>query len=202
MTIVFDDNEIESGKKAIYTIFAEVAQLNEVNQGVQLQLKKTTELVANEKGTNFRVAYTSSTKNNMNLRSYLFKGGKVTFTNDSSLTKTVEAAAGSSDVVIAKGKLTISEPVKLEGLKLVASAATNTGVTEHIKDLKIEFNGSSYSANTNPSCTAGKCTYTTDDDEIYVSKTSDIRVLANLRGNAKENATVEFSKNLMGSSIQ
>jgi hypothetical protein len=125
MTIVFDDNEIESGKKAIYTIYAEVAQLNEVNQGVQLQLKKTSELVADEKGTNFRVAYVSDYKN-VNLRSYLFKGGKITFTNDSSLTKTVEAAAGSSDVVIAKGTLTISEPIKLEDLRLYASAATDT----------------------------------------------------------------------------
>ena len=32
MTIYFDDEEIVSGKKGIYTIFAEVAQLNEVNK--------------------------------------------------------------------------------------------------------------------------------------------------------------------------
>jgi hypothetical protein len=199
MTIVFDDNEIESGKKAIYTIFAEVAQLNEVDKAVQLELKKTTELVANEKGTNFRVAYTSNTVNGTTLRVYKFKGGKVTFTNDSSLTKTVEAAAGSSDVVIAKGTLTISEPVKLEGLKLYASAATNTGVTEHIKDLKIEFNGSTYSANSTPSCTAGKCTYTFEDD-IYVSKTSDVRVLVNLKGDNTKVDTITFD-NLMGQSF-
>jgi hypothetical protein len=197
MTIVFDDNEIESGKKAIYTIFAEVAQLNEVNQGVQLQLKKTTELVANEKGTNFRVAYTSSTKNNMNLRSYLFKGGKVTFTNDSSLTKTVEAAASSSDVVIAKGKLTISEPIKLENFVITGWASTialsgdsawsnvnETVVKAHIKDLKLEVNGSTYNANmdkvTCTNGTNGKCAFPFEDD-IYVSKTSDIRVLANLK---------------------
>jgi hypothetical protein len=195
MTIVFDDNEIESGKKAIYTIFAEVAQLNEVNQSVELQLKKTTELVANEKGTNFRVAYTSTTTNNMNLREYKFKGGKVTFTNDSSLTKTVEAAAGSSDVVIAKGTLTISEPIKLENFVVTGWASTiaNSGntttpwatsenvVKAHIKDLKLEVNGSTYNANLDKvTCTAGKCAFPFEDD-IYVSKTSDIRVLANLK---------------------
>ena len=199
MTIVFDDNEIESGKKAIYTIYAEVAQLNEVNEAVQLELKKTTELVANEKGTNFRVAYTSSTKNNTLLRVYKFKGGKVTFTNDSSLTKTVEAAAGSSDVVIAKGKLTISEPVKLEGLKLVASADTADKVKNHIKDLKIEFNGSTYSANTTPDCDGAKCTYTFEDD-IYVSKTSDVRVLVNLKGDDTHVDTITF-ENLNGQSF-
>jgi hypothetical protein len=122
MTIVFDDNEIEAGKKAIYTIFAEVAQLNETNEAVQLQLKKNTDLVAQEKTSSFRTAY--SFGNNEVLRTYRFKGGKVTFTNDSSLTKTVEAAAGSTDVVIAKGTLTVSEPIKLENLVITGTVSS------------------------------------------------------------------------------
>ena len=196
MTIVFDDDVIESGKKGIYTIFAEVAQLNEVNQGVQLQLKKSTELVANEKGTNFRVAYVADYKN-VNLRSYLFKGGKVTFTNDSSLTKTVESAAGSSDVVIAKGKLTISEPVKLEDFRIVST--TVDAATGHIKNLKLEVNGSTYSANTTPSIAGGKATYSFDDD-IYVSKTSDIRVLVDLKWDNASVDTIQF-ENINGQSF-
>jgi hypothetical protein len=55
MTIYFDDEEIVSGKSNQYTIFAEIAQLNETNKSVQLQLNKESELVANEKTTNFRV---------------------------------------------------------------------------------------------------------------------------------------------------
>jgi hypothetical protein len=49
MTIVFDDDVIESGRKGIYTIYAEIAQLNEVTEAVQLKLNKTTDLVAQEK---------------------------------------------------------------------------------------------------------------------------------------------------------
>ena len=57
MTIYFDDNQLDSGKKAIYTIFAEVAQLNEIDKNIQLYLKKNTELVAQEKNSKFRVSY-------------------------------------------------------------------------------------------------------------------------------------------------
>jgi hypothetical protein len=117
MTIYFDEDILDSGKKAQYTIMAEVAQLNEVNETVTLQLKKSTELVANEKTTNFRVAY-KDIANNTDLETYTFKGGKVTFSNDSSMAKTVNGAQSATDVVIAKGTLTISEPVKLSNIIL------------------------------------------------------------------------------------
>jgi hypothetical protein len=70
MTIYFDNDELDSGKKAVYTIFAEVAQLNEVGRYVWLSLNKNTELVANEKSTNFR---TNVDGKGVSLKSYLFK---------------------------------------------------------------------------------------------------------------------------------
>jgi hypothetical protein len=118
MTIVFDDDVLASGKKGTYTIMAEVAQLNEVNEAVQLQLKKSTELVANEKTTGFRVNNTSSSQY---LKVYKFKGGKVTFSNDSKMAKTVNGAPSATDVVIAKGTLTIAEPIKLSSVKFYAT---------------------------------------------------------------------------------
>jgi hypothetical protein len=76
MTITFDDDVIESGKKGIYYIMAEVAQLNEVNKSVQLQLRKSSELVANERTTNFRTSYQlaeNETFKEVNLKTYTFK---------------------------------------------------------------------------------------------------------------------------------
>jgi hypothetical protein len=58
MTIYFDDEEIVSGKSNVYTIFTEVAQLNETGKTIQLMLNKESELVANEKTSNFRVTVT------------------------------------------------------------------------------------------------------------------------------------------------
>ena len=58
MTIYFDDDQIDSGKKGIYTIFAEVNNIERPGDSVQLYLNKTSELVANDNTSNFRVAYT------------------------------------------------------------------------------------------------------------------------------------------------
>ena len=193
ITIVFDDDVIESGRKGIYTIYAEVAQLTEVNEAVQLKLNKTTDLVAQEKWTNFRTAYTTATVNGLKLWLYTFKGGKVTFTNDSSLTKTIEAAADSSDVVIAKGTLTVSEPVKLEDFKIVTT--TPAEAKAHIKNIKLEVNGSTYTTNTFDN-SANAFTF---DDDIYVSKTSSIRVLVDLNNDAAVE-TIKFN-NLNGASF-
>ena len=71
MTIYFDDEEIVSGKTNQYTIFAEVGQLSETGKTVQLKLNKESELVANEKTSNFRVTVEGK---GVQLKPYLFKG--------------------------------------------------------------------------------------------------------------------------------
>jgi hypothetical protein len=205
MTIYFDNNELASGKRGIYTIFAEVAQLNEVGRYVQLFLNKDTELVANEINSNFRVAYKANANNT--LKQYYFNGGKVTLTNDGSMSKTVNAAGSSNDVVIAKGTLTLSEPVRLNKIVFTGTdnlTKTSDNESKIIKNLKLEIGGSTYNTSvkcentTNPS--EAVCTYTTDDDEIYVSKTSDIRVLVNLK-NIDDGAKVTFDS-LKGASVK
>jgi hypothetical protein len=201
MTIYFDNNELASGRRGIYTIFAEVAQLNEVGRYVQLFLNKDTELVANEINSNFRVAYTANANNT--LKQYYFNGGKVTFTNDSSMSKTVNAAGSSNDVVIAKGTLTLSEPVRLNKIVFTGTDTLNPTTdneSQIIKNLKLEIGGSTYNTSVKCSGTPAVCTYTTDDDEIYVSKTSDIRVLVNLK-NVDDGAKVTFDS-LKGASIK
>ena len=197
MTIYFDDEEIVSGKSNQYTIFAEIAQLNEANKSVQLQLNKESELVANEKTTNFRVTVTKGQWEGK-LKLYLFKWGKITFTNDSSLSKTVNAADGSSDVVLGKGTLTVSEPIKFKNITINSTSedvdANKDSVV--IKDLKIEIWGSTYylEASCPTAWLAQTCTYKYNE-EIYVSKTSDVRILANLRAwTAVNDKSVEFGK--------
>jgi hypothetical protein len=127
------------------------------------------------------------------------------------MAKTVEAAASSTDVEIANGTLTVSEPVKLEGLVIGATAAAS-GDTEgvegyktaeevvkgHIKDLKVEIGGSTYTAKVvdckkaqyiavvdnkdtakNMAAASSSVCYMVDE-EMYVSRTSDVKVLVNL----------------------
>ena len=73
----------------------------------------------NEKSTNFRVAYHTDMNTSANLeclKSISFNGGKINFANASNFAKTIEAAASSTDVEIAKGTLTVAEPIKLKVL--------------------------------------------------------------------------------------
>jgi hypothetical protein len=123
MVITFDGDELASGKKGIYTIFAEVANLDRPGENVQLYLNKNSELVAYEKASNFRVAYHNemNTSDNLMSQSYVFNGGKVNFAGASNFAKTIEAAASSTDVEIANGTLTVAEPIKLEGLTITGT---------------------------------------------------------------------------------
>ena len=210
MIIYFDNEEIVSGRSNVYTIFTEVAQLNETEKTVKLWLNKESDLVANEKSTNFRVSIPAASK--VNLSQYTFKGGKVAFTNDSNMAKTVNAAAGSSDVVIARGTLTVSEPIKLGKITFTTNESeapvvpvwATAAESSMIKDLKIEIGGSTYY--TNAACTAtattNSCVYTSADDEIYVSKTSEVRVLLNIKNAANiDNDTISLVGYLNGTAI-
>ena len=180
MTIYFDDDVLASGKKGIYTIFAEVASLDSTTDSVKLYLNKSSELVANEVSTNFRVTnQAEETAGSWTLKEYKFQGGKINFTNDSKMAKTVEAAPSATDVEIAKGTLTIAEPIKLEGLKVKGTLGS---AVNPIKTLKFEVWGSTYTATDPDNCSGLNtvCTWSFED-EIYVSKTSDIRVLVNIK---------------------
>ena len=177
MTIYFDDDVLASGKKGIYTIFAEVASLDSTTDSVKLYLNKSSELVANEVSTNFRVTnQTEDPAGSWTLKEYKFTGGKINFTNDSKMAKTVEAAPSATDVEIAKGTLTIAEPIKLEGLSVHGTIAT---AVNPIKTLKVEIGGSTYTAE-DPTVAGSGYTWTFND-EIYVSKTSDFKVLVNIK---------------------
>ncbi len=252
LIIYFDDDVLASGKRGLYTIYAEVAQLDRVGDDVQLELRKNSELVANEISTNFRVAYASEmekTPANLVLAKYTFNGGKTTFANAKDYAKTVEAAASSTDVEIANGTLTVAESIKLEGLTIGASlttydsttvinnatrkvkdtewttqtitanndnanAARKAVVSDHIKDLKVEIGGSTYNAKVvdcswkypvkdaaddTDTAIAGSDVCYQVTDEMYVSKTSDVKVLVNLSTNEYKD-TITFT-NLRGSSF-
>ena len=198
MTISFDDEALANGKRGTYTIMAEVAQLENVWDTIQLYLNKDTELVANEQSTNFRVS-TSIVSGKDKMKIYQFNGGKVTFTSESGFAKTIEAAAGSTDVEIARGKLTVAEPVKfgwLNNLTVTAtSGATTINADKVVSSLKLEMWGSTYELSYKNGA------YTTED-EIYVSRTSDVRILANIDNSAKENSTLAFAANLSATSFK
>ena len=111
------------------------------------------------------------------------------------MSNTVNAADGSSDVVIARGTLTISEPVKFDSITVTSTEPTieEKNQSTIIKDLKFEIGGSSYYATAKCDVEATSCTYTYDE-EIYVSKTSDFRILVNVRSGITDEPSITFGK--------
>ncbi len=186
MVVYFDDT-LASGKKGVYTIMAEIAQLDRVDDKVQFELRKSTELVGYEKNSNFRVAY-SEPQGALLGTEYVIKGGKLVFITKTGFPKVVEAAASSTDVEIANGTFNVSEPVKLERFKVKLNGTTNAVATDVIKNLKLEIGGSTYTSKETPNASS-EYEFT---DDIYVSKNSEVKLLVNLKPTATLNNRVKF----------
>jgi hypothetical protein len=99
--------------------------LDEFGKVVRLVLNDTGDLNATEKKTGARVSVTAPKAIEDSWKVYTFNGSKIKFSN-TKLSSTIDAAQGSEDVVIAKGKVNVAEEVKLTELVFTAS----TGVIE------------------------------------------------------------------------
>ena len=206
ITISLDKDTIKANRKAIYTIRAEVATLEDVGKTVQLTLQNTRDIIADEEDTSFRatISYidpaTQNPATSLTLNSYKFKGWKVTFESTSSFAKTVNAGIGSTDVVIAKGKLNVTEPVELPDLvipygtnwwqyavggvnsTLTASSSPVT-LTTAIKRLVLKVGDKRYTADP-----ANDGSFTFSD--VVVRETSDVELLISLGSKVENGATI------------
>lgn len=185
LTLVLN-NVIESGKKAIYTIEAEVTYVESQNgDEYQFVLNKDADLVAVESNTNFRTINTIDSVSKGQLAKYTMKGGKMVFSTSTGFPTSVDAGASYSDVVIAEGTLTIAEPIMLDGLVLPGTSSTSD-LRDVIKKAVLEIGGSSYTANVN-------ATNITFDDEIYMNKTATVKLVVTLTSSAANGASVTFN---------
>lgn len=177
MTVALNDT-ITAAKKATYTIQAKIASLADGAKSVHLYLNKDTDIVSYETSTNFRATVTEGVDN---FRTYTITGGKIILTSEAGFATTVEAGQGYTDAVIAKGTLTLAEPIKFD-LNLVGSANA-TGV----KSMTLEIGGSRYPATINTEGTG----FTFAD--VYVSKTAAVKLLISTTATAINNSTITFN---------
>lgn len=184
MVIALDDDEIAGGRTATYTIMGEIDSLERIPSYVNLELKKTSDLVAEEKATKFRT--TNDAVAGAKSSVYAIEGGKIRFVNDNSFATSIDAGTGSNDVVVAQGVLEVAEPVLLKDLTISVPAGATL-----IKNMSIEVAGSRYGLDES---TPGIWTI----DEIAVSRDASVRVLVDLETNAAGNA-ITFSNITAGS---
>lgn len=194
LTITLNDT-INAGKRAVYTIVAEIGNMTDVPSKVQLQLQAMSDVVADEAGSNFRTQNSADNGNDsLYFDAFQFNGGKITFENDSTFASVISAAQGSVDVAIASGTLKLTEPVSFGKLTLT-SVGSVTGTESDITRLALEIGGTRYVAEQTYS--AGTTTYTWDKDTIYAQRSATIRLIATVRSTAT--GTVTFSPNMLSS---
>jgi hypothetical protein len=153
-------------------------------------------VVAYEESTNMRVTI-NATPIPHPLATYTVRGGKMVFATASDSPKTVDAGVSYSDVVLAEGTLTVAEPIKLDTLTLgvtptyanvVAPAVKNTKISQILKKVRVEIGNSSYTATICDAAVA-PCTAANTllfDNEMYISKTSKVRVIADIATTAND----------------
>ena len=201
MTVSLDEDIVAANKKAIYTIRAEIATLEEVGKNVQLQLQNTRDIVADEEDTNFRanIHFGDPDKNGdyledkvgITLASYTFNGGKVTFESDSKFAQTVDAGIGATEVRIAKWRINISEPVDLPtmvftyGTDYTATTALTNG-WEAVKRLVLVIGDKRYTADPDAN---GTITFS----DISIKNSANVELLLNLSSKVKENESITFN---------
>ena len=93
----FDDVNIGINKNVIFVIEATFKDLDKYNQAVQLSFTNTDSLNVQEEKSGVRANFA----NGVALGAYTFQGGKIEVTNEK-LADNIDAAAGSTDVVIGK----------------------------------------------------------------------------------------------------
>lgn len=201
ITISLDKDVIKANKRAVYTVRAEIATMERVGQTVQLQLRSANDLIADESDTGFRanVSFDSSwnVTNEGSFAVYTFNGGRVLLETKNGFPRTVEAGVGASDVVVAEGKIVVSEAVELPKIEIPFGGtngwATNDPIgKDTIKRLVLEVGGTRYTAdNTN-----GKFVF----ENVSLRNTADVKLYVSLDSRTTEGNEITLP-GVFGSSL-
>ena len=139
LVLSFDTIEVAINKDVQLIVNIAMENLDEFGKAVRLVLEETGDLNAVEKKTWARVTVTAPEADENTWKVYTFNGSKVKFSN-TKLASTIDAAQWSEDVVIAKGKVTVAEEVK------VSELVFNVEPANIVEDMTIKVAGETYDA--------------------------------------------------------
>ena len=207
ITISLDKDVLKANKRALYTIRAEVANLDRVGETVQLKLANAKDIIADEDDTGFRTNVKfASTWPSGELAKYTFSGGRVMLQTKAGFPRTIDAGIGANDVAIAEGQISVRENVSLP--KIVIEYDTTHPTTnvkkwstndakgkDSIKRLVLEVDGSRFTADND-----GNGKFVFDKNTIVVRKNSTVRLLASLDSGVTQGKVIKMPASF-GSSL-
>ena len=134
LRVTFDDYEIAINKNAQFVVEVVLKDFDKYGEAISLKLADSSDLSVQELKTSAR-ANVKPTANALAGYEYIFRGGEIRLTN-TKLSSTIDAARGSSEVVIWEGEITVPEAIKVANtFKIVPSFVNSGNVAQNIKSI-------------------------------------------------------------------
>ena len=178
LVVSFDALSVERGKNINFVVNASLKNFDKFGNNVNLIPVDASSINAVEAKTRSRVTTTENTFAGKG-KTYTFQGSEVRLTN-TRLTSTVDAAAGSNDVVVASGRVELSAPIVLKSFEVKVDG---TG----LDTLSIKVDGRSIEGKRNNAHTGFSFS------NIDIEKSGTIQFVASLDTNATYNRTLTFT---------
>lgn len=178
LVVSFDALSVERGKNVNFVVNASLKNFDKFGEKINLIPVDASSINAVEAKTRSRVTTTEDSFAGKG-KTYTFQGSEVRLTN-TRLTSTVDAAAGSNDVVVASGRVELSAPIVLKSFDI---SVDGTG----LDTLSINVDGRSIEGKRNDTHTV----FTFSN--IDIEKSGTIQFVASLDTNATYNRTLSFT---------
>ena len=152
LKVTFDAEEIAINKNKIFTVEVTLAEgFDDFGDTIRFKLGEWTDLSVVETKNAVRVQVNEKSAGSfVSPTTYTFNGAKINLTN-TKLDKTIEAAQGSSDVTVAKGKIALGgQAIRIDTLTLTPS------ITGDVTSVKFVVDDESYEATAKNSWTVKK----------------------------------------------
>ena len=185
LNISFDSVDVAAKENATFTVNVALAGFDEYGAGVRFAVTAESDVKIQEKKTWARVSV--ALPENPEWAQHKFVWSKIKLSNKKLWN--VEYAAGSSDVVVAEGTITLAESVELADKTFVVKAIYSTWY-DIIEEMKLVIAGEEFDVDKSYTKGATWATFTFND--IVIEKGGKVQIKVDLDRDAPDAATVTF----------
>ena len=184
LVISFDTVEVEINKSIVFVVEASFVDFDQFWNVIELMIDWSNDIKAVESKNQVNATVKDSagnaptTLNHITMKKYEFLGGKVEISN-TKLAENIDSAAGSSDVIVGKGKISVPETIKLSNFTFTISTDNGAiNADDAVESFTIIAAGDEYDA-TKAATSAQSMVYTfsnvTIDDSWEVEFVIDLK---------------------------
>ncbi len=190
LNISFDSVEVAAKENATFTVNVALAGFDEYGAWLKLAVTNESDVKIQEKKTWARVSVklpTTTPETDDVWAQHKFVWSKIKLSNNKLWN--VEYAAGSSDVVVAEGTITLAESVELKDKQYKVTATYDTGY-DIIEEMKLVIAGEEFDVD--KSYTDGATTATFTFSDVVIEKWGKFQIKVDLDRDAPDGAVVTF----------